>query len=145
MAQWQYELLLARRLHHDQLVWQVPAISLTAQAFLFTISLAHDSSRLARLLSSFLSVVTAAMSVQLMARHRFAELTMARRLEEFERAHGLPTAAFAEVGGLDRGPWLARRLAALRAFDVWVWGLASFGGVGALVAVLAVIYPGVFG
>lgn len=141
LDRWKYEQLKETRLHHDQLVWQVPALSLTAQAFLFTISLAPDTSRLARILAATLSVVAAVLSIQLMARHRLSELTMARRLEDFERANGLVPANFAGTLTLDRGPRFARPLASLRSFDVWVWGLALFGATGALSVGVAIFAP----
>jgi hypothetical protein len=122
LERWRYDRLVDNRLHHDQLVWQVPAVSLTAQAFLFTISLASDSSRLARIVASLLSAVMALISVQLMARHRLFELEMARRVAAFEQAHDLPQANFASERQLDRGPRFARPLASLRSFDVWIWG-----------------------
>ncbi|MER6612681.1 hypothetical protein [Streptomyces xantholiticus] len=34
-----YQAVAARRMQWDALLWQVPALSLTAQAFLFTITL----------------------------------------------------------------------------------------------------------
>ena len=43
-----YAIVAARRTQFDQLVWQVPVLSLTAQAFLFSIALSHDATRTAR-------------------------------------------------------------------------------------------------
>jgi hypothetical protein len=42
---------------YTTLVWQVPALSLTAQSFLLTIALGSDSTKYARLIASGLSVV----------------------------------------------------------------------------------------
>lgn len=40
-----YAVVAARRAQYHNMLWQVPTMSLTAQAFLFTIALGHDSSR----------------------------------------------------------------------------------------------------
>ena len=45
----QYDLLAARRTSYDEMMWQAPALSLTAQAFLFTIALGPGSTTAARL------------------------------------------------------------------------------------------------
>lgn len=65
-----YELLMLRQLEQNAMVWQTPALALTAEAFLLTIALGGESSRFARLLSSALSVVVAVLAMQLMAKHR---------------------------------------------------------------------------
>lgn len=74
----------ARRLQWDNLLWQVPVLSLTAQAFLLTIALSADSSRLARIVACSLSIVAAILAVQLMTRHRQAEIADAHWLAEYE-------------------------------------------------------------
>ena len=51
-----YAIVAARRTQFDQLVWQVPVLSLTAQAFLFSIALSADASRTARVIASVLSL-----------------------------------------------------------------------------------------
>jgi hypothetical protein len=51
---------------YTTLLWQVPALSLTAQAFLMTIALGSDSSNLARLIASWLSMIISVASSQLM-------------------------------------------------------------------------------
>ncbi len=75
-----YEVVAARRLQWDALLWQVPALSLTAQAFLLTIVLGPNSSRFARIVSAVLSLAAALMSMQLMASDRRAEVTDAHWL-----------------------------------------------------------------
>ncbi|MEO8709796.1 MAG: hypothetical protein ABI400_12170, partial [Lacisediminihabitans sp.] len=46
-----YSAVVARRLQWDNLLWQVPAVSFTAQAFLLNVSLAPNSSIFARLVT----------------------------------------------------------------------------------------------
>ena len=67
------------------MLWQAPALSLTAQAFLFTIALG-EGSEVARLISATLALVASLASMQLMAKHRYLEIQDARLLEEYERA-----------------------------------------------------------
>jgi hypothetical protein len=91
------------------MLWQVPTLSLTGQAILFTIALGADSSRVARIVASVLAIVMTVLSMHLMSRHRQAEHTDAHWIEshEIERldsrgtdvrgpynATGCPVAAF---------------------------------------------------
>jgi hypothetical protein len=55
---------------YTTLLWQVPALSLTAQSFLLTIALTHDSSNAARLIAAGLSIVIARVSSSLMHAQR---------------------------------------------------------------------------
>lgn len=84
-----YQALAYRRAVYDTLMWQVPALSLTAQAFLFTIALTATTGALARGLAMLLSAAVAASSLQLMAKHRFHESLDARLLEKLERRLGV--------------------------------------------------------
>lgn len=81
-----YQAVVARRMQWDNLLWQVPTLSLTAQAFLFTIALGPDTTRVSRTIAAVLSIVISFLSVTLMARHRQAELSDAHWLEDFEAA-----------------------------------------------------------
>jgi len=68
-----YEEVANRRTAYDTMMWQAPVLSLTAQAFLFTIALSPGNSRLARMLSSFLALISALGSMHVMAKQRFNE------------------------------------------------------------------------
>lgn len=46
----QYQIISNRRISQDELMWQVPALSFTAQAFLFTIALGSGISMKSRLI-----------------------------------------------------------------------------------------------
>jgi hypothetical protein len=52
-----YAAVAARRAHFDQMLWQVPVISLAGQAFLFSLALSHDTARTTRIIVSLLSLV----------------------------------------------------------------------------------------
>jgi hypothetical protein len=62
-----YEMLAARRNQQDSMLWQAPALALTAQAFLLTIALGGNAASVfARALAAGLGLVVACMSMQLM-------------------------------------------------------------------------------
>lgn len=69
-----YAAVAARRTGFDNMLWQVPVLSFTAQAFLFSIALAPDSSRAARILTSLLAMLISFLSIHLLTRHRQAEI-----------------------------------------------------------------------
>ena len=143
-----YEAVYLRRLQFDNLLWQVPVLSLTGQAFLFTTALDGGTSRMARLIAASLALVASVLSMHLMARHRQAEVSDARWLEEFERRHftdgqdtyvvhgrAFKTRRDAQPAG---GP-----LAKIAAFPVWVGWLGLFGLAAVIVLVVTCIEPGV--
>ena len=120
------------------MLWQVPALSLTAQAFLLVIALGSGSGQLARLAAGLLSAVTALISVQLLLRQRLHEHADAIWLHNFEKDHGWiqihqhPEIRVAEVGLQARG--LAKR----HSHRWWIAGIALFGVTG-LAAVLTAL------
>ncbi|WP_375424829.1 hypothetical protein [uncultured Friedmanniella sp.] len=130
-----YQAVAARRLQWDNLLWQVPVLSLTAQAFLFTTALGADVHGWARALAALLSLIISVLSILLMGRHRQGELTGAHWLERYEQqvlgvgpwgAHGEPVRDAREFEGLDAG-WVGRRIPLRPMFAVWVVGLGLFG------------------
>ena len=141
-----YQVVAARRMQWDALLWQVPALSLTAQAFLLSIALGSDSSRLSRILTSGLGIVAAFLSLHLLIRHRQAEVTDAHWLAQYEKQH---------FGITAHGPeWRDRRnatvipgrlggLARIPAFPVWQAALSLFGLVGLIAFVLAIFGAGI--
>ncbi|MGP3924768.1 hypothetical protein [Streptomyces sp. 8N616] len=138
-----YQAVAARRMQWDALLWQVPALSLTAQAFLFTIALGPESSRYARVIASALAIVMSVLSLHLMARHRQAEITDAHWLADYERRR---------FGDPVHGPmWAQRRnqtptarwLTRYRGFSVWMTGLSAFGIAALTTLALALFAPDV--
>ena len=91
-----YSAIANRRTSWDTMLWQVPVISMTGQAFLLTIALGSDASHVARYISSALSVIAAGTSLILMAGHRRSELADADWLQEFEQS--LPDQRFVAHG-----------------------------------------------
>jgi hypothetical protein len=144
-----YQVVTSRRLAFDTMMWQVPSLSLTAQAFLLTISLSADSSWLARVVSSGLGIVVMAMCLQLMAKFRHLvdiDSLMATELEkDFEKPAGkgtpihLPPRQRARV--LNVAPkWLI----ALSSYRLWMIGLALFLIADLAIAVFAIVAPQIF-
>jgi len=137
-----YAAVAARRTQFDSLVWQVPILSLTAQAFLFTVALSQGNDAWARVISSLLSLNISTISIMLMARHRQAEIHDAAWLETVERDHlhlgALTTHGTAfrdQRNGTDiRADRIGKLIPMQPMFKVWVVGLALFG-----VAAIAVI------
>ncbi len=84
-----YTALAARRTAFDTLMWQIPTIGLTAQAFLLTIALGAGSSRWARMVAGSLALVTALVAIQTMAKHRVNERTDSLILERVEKTFGI--------------------------------------------------------
>jgi hypothetical protein len=126
-----YQSLAARRMGYDTLMWQVPALSLTAQAFLFTIALSDSSVPEARLTASALSFVIAIISLQLMAKHRFHEEIDAKLAEKLEREleldsvlgfvpHAPPSVRAKTVNV--KSNWFVRR----SSYRIWRFGLTLF-------------------
>jgi hypothetical protein len=79
-----YELLTARFLAHDELLWQTPVLALTAQSFLMTISLSRDVEHWAGATAAALGTVLILMSMHLLGRHRFLALIEKHKLRQLE-------------------------------------------------------------
>lgn len=135
----QYQILAARRQAYDQLLWQTPVLSLTAQAFLLTIALGAGNSSAARFLSASLSLVTALASILLMAKHRYYEVIASKALQKYESEkmsdgfdpiHKRRPSSDDLVSFWERWPL----------FVIWILTLFSF----AVVALIVVLKPSLF-
>jgi hypothetical protein len=128
----------SRRYTVDQMMWQVPALSLTAQAFLLQIAYSHDSRWTVRLVTAWLGLVTAAAAIQLLLKHRYHEELHSHWLERYAETRGWPLLhrpraeeAFAYAG--QEHPWKAQprwigwRIARFRSPYVWIATLVMFG------------------
>lgn len=155
-----YQALASRRTGYDTLMWQVPALSLTAQAFLFTTALGSDSNT-ARLISASLALILSLISVQLMSKHRFHEQIDVRLMESLEKTLALDTllgiaphsapeerAAAIEskrqqypgMGAINTN-WLMH----LSSYWLWSWGLTLFGLAAIGIIIITFISPGLLG
>ena len=135
-----YEMLAVRRNQQDSMLWQTPALALTAQAFLLTIALGGNAiSVFARALAAGLGLVVACMSMQLMAKHRHLTELDNAWLAAMEQEIGIAPIAARGIGA-DVGPRrsLARRA---RSYVVWEAGLALFALTNMAILLVTIIDP----
>ena len=142
-----YSVVAARRLQWDNLLWQVPVLSLTAQAFLFTIALDPGSRRVARVIACTLSIIASGLAVHLMTRHRQAEIADAHWLSEYENTHLPPSLAVhgpawqARRNATSADAWIFSRLAKYPGYRVWSAGLSLFAVAAVVILVLTLLAP----
>jgi hypothetical protein len=107
----QYTLLADRRLGWDSMLNNAPNAALTALAFLLLIALSPDSSDLARLITSAVSLLVSISAISSLGRFRLSELTDAELLLEIEVELGVgansPGANWVAIFGPS---WAKRRL-----------------------------------
>jgi hypothetical protein len=139
-----YKMLAARHSQRGALVWQVPTLSFTGQAFLLTVALSHENSRLSRCFAASLGFVVAVMSIELMARHRRAARADEKLLNEYEKREGV---------GIHGDAWRKTRnemssvlliFGKLPGMETWMGCFLLFAGVNLAIFVLALIAPEVF-
>lgn len=150
----QYAVVAARRQQWDILLWQMPTMALTGEAFLLTISLARTTSQTGRIIASGLALVVAVAALHSLAAHRLSELTDAEWLRDHERAHGAPeihgitwrqrrsamiTAQLASDKLTDR---LVARMYRFRSISVWFWTMTVIAVAAVLILVLAIFANG---
>lgn len=140
LAIWQ--VLAERRSAYDSMLWQTPALGMTAQAFLFTLTLAPDVSTLGRVVAATLSLVIALVSAQLMAKHRRHEISDCLLLEQLEASlemhritgfnpHGAGVSRVTEASMMP-GDWTyaflfhRRSPTRLSSYGLWTIGQALF-------------------
>ena len=139
-----YQAAEARRSALDQMMWQTPALSLTAQAFLLTVGLQAGTAAAGRMLAGILGLGVALASMQLLAKHRLHEVLLSLWLSDFERTTQLPNLnerderhRFDDADDPTRlgaiGTWLARDRSS---YEWWLWTLGAFGAVDIAVVVL---------
>lgn len=132
-----YQISMQRLMEADSKMWQVPALSLTAQAFLLTIALGSQSHTSAeRLVSAVLGAVVAIASVQLMRRHMFHSRCDLALLKRIEGTGTLPPMVYREAL-LENEP--AKGLAKWRSAEVWVAVMWAFVLVDAFAAIFAIV------
>lgn len=141
-----YEALTARVGHRDALLWQSPALAMTAPAFLLTIALGHDAGPVARLLAAFLGLVVTFMSIQLMLKHRMYMTNDQVMMVSLERMMGIPASAIDHEtqlahlrrdllsGRMKEKKWLTRFVSV----NVWISGLGLFAIVNLILGAYAI-------
>lgn len=126
----QYQMLAQRRQNYDNLIWQTPTISLTGQAFLFTIAFGNGSI-VGRLVASILALLASLASEQLLSKHRHFEIYYAELLQSIERAK--------QYAPIHERPPRGTGVAAWSSYLVWRSVLLAFGAAAITAVVLAVL------
>jgi len=108
--------LITRRSTLDNLLWQAPVLSLTAQAFLFTIAFDNDVKPLYRVASGLIEIVVGLLSWQLFLRHEAGERKASIDLEAFENSHFGGTVHYRPI-------LPARGVGRVRSRKIWTWCL----------------------
>ena len=124
-----------RRRAFEQVMWQVPSLSITAQAFLFSAAFSTGAPQYAQVI--VLAAVLAAM--HLLAKHRYLESlhgqvqALCQRQLGWpplfrEQLHSLLEEARASEAGAARWnrTWLRRLVVDVPAFNVWMYTLGAF-------------------
>ncbi|KAG8827784.1 hypothetical protein FRC19_000288 [Serendipita sp. 401] len=129
-----YQTVANRRLAFDNMTWQVPIMALSAHAFLFTISLASDTSRTARIMSMGLSFLITLLTARLFIGHMKREVSDRAWLAAFEKQY-LPPLCQTHIKDWKfrtnvrpkKAGWMYP-LFVFPAFGVWRDGLMIIGG-----------------
>jgi hypothetical protein len=151
----------SRRQAFDAMIWQVPGLSIAAQAFLYVVALDPGSSDWVRIFAGTLGVVAALATIQLLVKHRYHEETYSETIDASRRARGVPPfrgvewfketalqdleAVDEEIGELPpyvsryrEGSW-RRKVAKPSSVGVWTLTLALFAVGDALIVVGAIL------
>jgi hypothetical protein len=137
-----------RRRSADQLVWQVPGLSVAAQAFLYSRALDPNTSATARLLVAIVGLCTALATAQLLLKHRYHEAVYANAIDAARNKRGLEPLGemklfktrAEDVSTADYQKWMRlRRVVELPATGVWIATIAVFALVDLFVGVVAVL------
>jgi len=134
-----YSVLSTRRTAYDTLFWQAPVLSLTAQAFLFTVALSGGTPVWSRRIAAVLALLAALASIQLMVKHRYQETLDCMTCERVERRlevdrvfgllpHGAPAQRMPSVKPKGLQKW--------KSYHLWLGLLSLFAVVALLVIVL---------
>jgi hypothetical protein len=149
----QYAIVAQRRQQWDILLWQMPTMVLTGEAFLFTISLGPNTSQMGRIVASALALLVAFASLHSLAAHRLSELTDAVWLADHEKEHGgeaihglswrerravVVASQRASASFTDR---LVAKSAKIRPIAVWFWSMGLIAGTALGVLIVASVAP----
>jgi hypothetical protein len=134
-----FEALEVRRRGFEQVMWQVPSLSITAQAFLFSAAFSTAAPQYARVIMLVVGLVAVLAAMHLLAKHRYLE-SLHGQVEAVcqrelgwppmfrEQLHSLLAASqVAEMGAArwNRG-WTRHLVVDVPAFNVWMYTLGAF-------------------
>ena len=135
-----FPILEERRRGFEQVMWQVPSLSIAAQAFLFSAAFGSDTPPYARVVVAALGLVAVLAALHLLAKHRYLE-SLHGQVETLclgklgwpqlyrEQLHRLLDAAGQPTRGAAdwRGTTIGRVVIDVQAFHVWAGALIAFG------------------
>ena len=75
-----------RRQTIDAMIWQVPGLCITAQAFLYIVALNPNASNWVRVFAGSLAIAAGLATIQLLVKHRYHEETYAETVDVSRRA-----------------------------------------------------------
>lgn len=128
-----------RRSHTDAQMWQVPVLSLTAQAFLLQLGLGPGTSGLGRLIASLLGLASAVAAVQLLQKHRYHELQLSCWIEQVEKDRSLPQLHARLQREAYSGQHPDTMLTRRRSHRVWTGVLCAFAVADLVLVVLSIL------
>lgn len=134
---------------YTTLLWQVPALGLTAQSFLLTIALMKDTSSGARIIACALSVIIALASAALMHNQRGRAINHAELLRRLSAKLGLSKFLYDSVELDDAIPkktnaqnvWAVDHLI----YHGWMLCMCLFGIADGLIILAVIFRPSLFG
>ena len=109
----QYAATNDRRFENFSFFWQASAVGLAAEAFLFTVALAHDTSEAGRFIASALAIFVAFAALGLMPTQHGYQLIKGRWMDAIEEARGWVVMGHAD-NRLNRGKRIDEAEADLR-------------------------------
>ena len=123
-----YSALVGMRQNYEQMLWQAPVLSLTAQAFLLTIAFDIAGGMFYRVVAGVMASAIGFASWQLFLRHRYFEREASERLQKLEEAH-LGFAIHKARGEVPQEKALYG-IVSIKGGPLWAWCLflLSFGG-----------------
>jgi hypothetical protein len=111
------------------MLWQTPVLSLVAQAFLFTIILSGSTKPGSRIIAALLALITSVSSLQLLAKHRYGEKSLAVELDHIEKTTG----RFRMNRYRRSNNWFINR----SSYRIWLVVLSLFG----VAALITLLFP----
>jgi len=126
-----------RRQVTSQMMWQVPALSIAAQAFLYTRAFDPSTSNAARVVVSIAALVTALATLQLLLKHRYHEEMYSVALDKSRADRGVEPlhTLFRDAANKsseqrfhrwEARKWLRHPVVGLSSVVVWVWVFWAF-------------------
>jgi hypothetical protein len=131
--------LEGRRSSFEQVMWQVPSLSIALQAFLFSAAFGAGVPRYAQVIVLFVGLVAVLAAMHLLAKHRYMESLHGQVLALCQRELGWPPLfreqlheILAQASAREMGAarwnrtWLRRLVIDVPAFNVWMYTLGAF-------------------